>query len=160
MPREGSLMTKRRQPRPWGGHSSPPETRQNIAGYVAANRPLSHLGGDKMRSEFEAAEIQALADAVSAQVNQNVALLFVGLRASLLEAIAAGSTKLQAKPVELTKAVINIREVKALTGLGETTIWRRVKEGIFPDKVRLSTGRVGWLKAEVLAWIDAQRNSA
>ena len=35
----------------------------------------------------------------------------------------------------------------------------RLEEGLFPRRVRLSryrTGRVGWLEAEVIAWIDSK----
>jgi prophage regulatory protein len=47
---------------------------------------------------------------------------------------------------------LSIREVVQRTGLGRTTIWRLEKAGKFPQRVRISAGRVAWCEAEVEAW--------
>jgi predicted DNA-binding transcriptional regulator AlpA len=45
------------------------------------------------------------------------------------------------------------------TGLSRTTIWRIERHGAFPDRRQLSPGAVGWIEAEVEAWI-ANRKAA
>ena len=42
-------------------------------------------------------------------------------------------------------------------------LWRKVKDGSFPQPVRLGENRVAWLSTEIDAWIEAisaARNSA
>lgn len=39
------------------------------------------------------------------------------------------------------------------TGLGYTTIFKLERAGKFPARRQLSPGRVGWLRAEVDAWL-------
>jgi len=45
-------------------------------------------------------------------------------------------------------------EIKKLTGLSKTTVWRREKAGDFPARRRLSPGAVGWLWSEVKEWME------
>lgn len=45
---------------------------------------------------------------------------------------------------------------KGCTSLSRTTIWRAVRAGNFPVPLRLTGGRVAWLRAEVHAWMDAR----
>jgi predicted DNA-binding transcriptional regulator AlpA len=42
------------------------------------------------------------------------------------------------------------------TSLSRTTIWRAVRAGNFPVPLRLTGGRVAWLRAEVHAWMDGR----
>ena len=46
------------------------------------------------------------------------------------------------------------RQVLTLTGLSATTLWRLVRRGAFPAPIQLSPGAVGWLDAEVTAWLS------
>ena len=46
-------------------------------------------------------------------------------------------------------------EIKSVTGLSPTTVWRREKEGTFPNRRRLSPNAVGWKYSEVLAWMES-----
>ena len=50
--------------------------------------------------------------------------------------------------------IVRDREVGRLTGLSRTTRWRREREGLFPRRVRLSIGAVGWRLSEILAWLQ------
>src|SRR5262245_47291176 len=52
-----------------------------------------------------------------------------------------------------SSSVIPLREVLRRTSLSERTLWRYVACGLFPRPIRLGPGRVGWLEAEVDAWI-------
>ena len=50
--------------------------------------------------------------------------------------------------------VLRFPDVKKVTGLSRTTIWRRIRDGEFPKSVKLGArgGSVGWLEDEVLHW--------
>ena len=53
-------------------------------------------------------------------------------------------------------AILRLRDVKALTGLSKTTLWRRVKAGEFPAALRLGGPKsraVGWRRSEVEQWL-------
>lgn len=58
---------------------------------------------------------------------------------------------------------IKLAEVKALTTLSTSEIYRRIAAGTFPAQVTLGPKSVAWIEAEVLAWADslvAQREVA
>lgn len=44
-------------------------------------------------------------------------------------------------------------EVKRLTSLSSTTIWRLMRQQKFPAPVELSPGRVAWRESEIRRWI-------
>jgi prophage regulatory protein len=51
--------------------------------------------------------------------------------------------------------VLRRREVTALTGLSESTLWREEKAGRFPARRKLTGGvAVGWLDCEVQSYLD------
>jgi len=45
-----------------------------------------------------------------------------------------------------------------LLGFSGTTLWRRVKNGTFPQPVKLSERVTAWRAEEVRAWMDSQGN--
>jgi predicted DNA-binding transcriptional regulator AlpA len=47
-----------------------------------------------------------------------------------------------------------LKQVCQLTTLSATTIWRRRKDGLFPQPVPLSTGRKGWPIAVIHLWLS------
>ena len=52
--------------------------------------------------------------------------------------------------------ILRIAEVLRATGLGRSSLHRRVKAGDFPEPVRLggpSSRAVGWLRSEIDDWI-------
>jgi prophage regulatory protein len=53
-------------------------------------------------------------------------------------------------------AMLKRRDVVALTGLSYTTIWRMEPKGEFPARRKLSAGRVGWIREEVVAWLQSR----
>lgn len=58
---------------------------------------------------------------------------------------------------------IKLAEVKTLTTLSTSEIYRRIAAGTFPAQVALGPKSVAWIEAEVLAWCDAlvaQRKAA
>lgn len=54
----------------------------------------------------------------------------------------------------IPSAVLRLREVQLLTGLGRTSIHSLVVSGQFPKPVRLTKAARGWIAREVLQWID------
>jgi predicted DNA-binding transcriptional regulator AlpA len=44
-------------------------------------------------------------------------------------------------------------DIKKLTTWSDATLWRRIKEGAFPAPLQISRNRVGWLRADVEAWL-------
>lgn len=54
--------------------------------------------------------------------------------------------------------IVRLARVRELTGLGGTTIWEAVKDGKFPQPVRLFEGgrAVGWLRSELTAWMRSR----
>ncbi len=52
--------------------------------------------------------------------------------------------------------LLRLPAVKARTGLSRSTIYFRVSQGAFPAPVSLGGRAVGWIEAEVDAWLTAQ----
>ncbi len=48
---------------------------------------------------------------------------------------------------------LRITDLREITGLSRTSIWRLEGAGEFPPRRQLSPGRVGWLRSEVEAWV-------
>lgn len=46
--------------------------------------------------------------------------------------------------------------VATRTGLSATSLWRLMQAGDFPKPVSLGRRAVGWIEAEVDAWIEAR----
>jgi predicted DNA-binding transcriptional regulator AlpA len=52
--------------------------------------------------------------------------------------------------------ILREREVKHVTGLSRVTRWRLERRGLFPKKVRLTEGCIGWQEAEIMAWLRSR----
>lgn len=52
------------------------------------------------------------------------------------------------------KKIIRKARVRELTGLSDSSIWRKETLGDFPLRVRLGACSVGWFENEILAWIE------
>lgn len=57
---------------------------------------------------------------------------------------------------QLPHRFIKLREIKALTTLSTSEIYRRIAAGTFPRQVMLGPKSVVWIEAEVLAWCEAR----
>ena len=51
-------------------------------------------------------------------------------------------------------------DLKNLTGLSETTIWRMEKAGSFPIRKKISQRLVGWDKKEITEWVKSRVSAA
>ncbi len=54
------------------------------------------------------------------------------------------------------KALLRRPEVERRTGLARSTIYARMADGTFPQKISLSRRCVAWIEEEVSAWIEAR----
>lgn len=60
------------------------------------------------------------------------------------------------------KMMIKLKDVMKLTALSKATIYRFIKEGVFPKQVLLGANSVVWIEEEVVEWLEekiAQRDS-
>lgn len=52
---------------------------------------------------------------------------------------------------------IRLPQVKAMTGLGRTSIYEYIRAGDFPRQYKISRRMVAWKLSEVQGWIDSQQ---
>lgn len=64
------------------------------------------------------------------------------------------ATSAQAVSAKQPRRFIKLREVKALTTLSTSELYRRISAGTFPRQIMLGPKSVVWLEAEVAAWCD------
>lgn len=57
---------------------------------------------------------------------------------------------------DCSEMFIRKAEVRKLTGLSDTTIWRLEKLNKFPHRRYLSANARGWFRSEILAWMDSR----
>ena len=56
--------------------------------------------------------------------------------------------------------IMRLNEVKAVTGLSKTTIYRFEKEGRFPLRVSLGERSVGWFEDDIEGFLMSLRQAA
>lgn len=61
-----------------------------------------------------------------------------------------------AQQVKEQTAILRRKRVEARVGLGRSTIYKRVADGTFPKPISLGARAVGWIEAEVDAWLSNQ----
>lgn len=54
----------------------------------------------------------------------------------------------------MSQQVLKLTEVKLITGLSGSTIYRLISQGDFPKQIKLSTRSSGWLKSETDQWLE------
>lgn len=60
----------------------------------------------------------------------------------------------------MTYKILRRDAVEQLTGLSRSTIYSMMKEGSFPQSVRLGKRAVGWLESELHAWLTSRKQEA
>lgn len=51
-------------------------------------------------------------------------------------------------------------KVEEVTGIGRSTIYRGMADGTFPKSIKLGSRSVGWIRSEVLSWVDDRIKSS
>lgn len=63
----------------------------------------------------------------------------------------------------MSQQILKLSEVKLITGLSGSSIYRGAASGTFPKQIKISERSSGWLRSEVDEWlnnrIEASRNS-
>ena len=54
----------------------------------------------------------------------------------------------------MEQMILRLPKVKAITGLSRSTIYLRMSEGTFPQKISIGLRAVGWLRSEVADWME------
>jgi prophage regulatory protein len=52
--------------------------------------------------------------------------------------------------------ILRLTQVMDCTGLGRSTVYKYIAEGLFPKPIQLGYRAVGWLESEVTDWIKAR----
>lgn len=52
--------------------------------------------------------------------------------------------------------ILRRKQVEARTGLARSTIYQHVRAGTFPAPISLGAKSVGWIEAEINAWLEAR----
>lgn len=52
--------------------------------------------------------------------------------------------------------IIRIQDVIKTTGLGRSTLYKKIAAGEFPKPIPLGERAVGWIEEEVLEWIEVR----
>lgn len=50
--------------------------------------------------------------------------------------------------------VMRKKEVLAVVGLSDVSVWRQERAGTFPRRIKLGGNSVGWLQSEILGWLE------
>lgn len=59
-----------------------------------------------------------------------------------------------------TDRLLRLDQVKDITGIGKTMIYRLIREDRFPKPFKVGGSASRWSESEVLEWRDAQRIAA
>jgi len=53
--------------------------------------------------------------------------------------------------------LINEKQCKEMTGLSRVTRWRLERLGRFPQRLKISPGRIAWRLDEIINWIETRK---
>ena len=56
--------------------------------------------------------------------------------------------------------LIRMKEVMHLTGLSRPSVYRLMKDGLFPNSIELGERSVAWVDEEVQDWVDQEIHTA
>ncbi len=50
--------------------------------------------------------------------------------------------------------IVRLKTVLARTGLSRSTIYRKIAEGTFPPRIKISVNGAGWKESDINRWIE------
>ncbi|WP_321961730.1 AlpA family transcriptional regulator [Paraburkholderia sp. J7] len=62
--------------------------------------------------------------------------------------------------LDARERLLRLPEVRARTGMGTTTVYRRMAEGTFPRPIPIGGNRVAWIESQIDTWIAARIEAA
>jgi prophage regulatory protein len=60
------------------------------------------------------------------------------------------------KVLKMSKKLLRLRAVQDWTGLSRSMIYALMQSGDFPKNIPLGSRAVGWLEADIQAWIESR----
>lgn len=108
-----------------------------------------------MRITLETEDLQAIAEMVARKLAPVLARVQEAVerpappaprQVQLTGPEAARSTKPECE-------VVRSKDLRQLTGLSRSSIWRLERDGDFPARVRLTRSGVGWRRTDIEAWL-------
>jgi prophage regulatory protein len=60
----------------------------------------------------------------------------------------------------MSERILRYKETVRTTGLSRTTLWRLIRQGLFPKPLALTNRVVGFRESDVTAWIAARAEAA
>ena len=61
-------------------------------------------------------------------------------------------------PLENTDRILRIENVLDRTGLSRSTLYRKIREGTFPEQIAISSRCSGWRESAVSEWMRSPMN--
>ena len=58
--------------------------------------------------------------------------------------------------IYMEKLYYRINELSEILSMGKSTIWGLIKEGKFPESIKISEGVTVWNRDDILQWVEAQ----
>ena len=58
--------------------------------------------------------------------------------------------------ITTTDHLLHLREVIALTGFSRSSIYRKMRDGSFPEPLKIGVRAVRWRESEIKAWLAAR----
>lgn len=58
------------------------------------------------------------------------------------------------KSAQSLPRLLNLKEVIQATGIGRSTIYKKIEEGTFPKGRKISDACVRWVDTDIRKWID------
>jgi prophage regulatory protein len=55
------------------------------------------------------------------------------------------------------QTIVRLPAVKALTGLSRSTLYAMMAGGRFPKPMKLGERAVGWIEADIAAWLEGRK---
>ncbi len=50
--------------------------------------------------------------------------------------------------------IVRMKTVLARTGLSRSTIYRKIAEGTFPPRIKISVNGAGWKESDINRWVE------
>ena len=50
--------------------------------------------------------------------------------------------------------IVRMKTVLARTGLSKSTIYRKIAEGTFPPRIKISLNGAGWKESDINRWVE------
>lgn len=54
----------------------------------------------------------------------------------------------------MVNRILRLPDVRKATGLSRSTIYLRIKQGEFPEPIKLSERSIGWVASEIEDWVE------